>query len=327
MIGGPVSLAGLRVGHATDQEGRTGCTVLLGPFRGAAFVAGHATGTRELDPVSSLHLVPLIDALLLTGGSTFGLSAAEGVVSWLEERGIGFDTMVARVPIVPAAVIFDLGVGRADRRPNAAMGRQACENASADPPAEGQVGVGTGATAGKVMGRELSVPGGFGCASATFDGSTLMAMAVANPLGDVIGFNGEIVAGARAADGSWVNTHGVDWEASMRQRMSRASPPGTNTTLAAIVTDAPLPRDALAMVARMAAAALARRIDPAFTPFDGDVVFALSTTAEPRAVEPGHILAFGATATTALEHAIVRAVSPAERAKTVATGSAPSVAG
>jgi L-aminopeptidase/D-esterase-like protein len=120
-------LDGLRVGHATDYVARTGCTVLLGPFRGACHIAGHATGTRELDPLSGLHVVPRIDALLLTGGSAFGLGAADGVVSWLEERGVGYDTGVARVPIVPAAVIFDLGVGRSDRRPDPAMGRAACE--------------------------------------------------------------------------------------------------------------------------------------------------------------------------------------------------------
>jgi L-aminopeptidase/D-esterase-like protein len=161
---------GLRVGHATDAEARTGCTVLLGPFRGASHTAGHATGSREIDPLSPLHVVPRIDALLLTGGSAFGLAAAEGVVQWLEERGIGYETGAARVPIVPAAVIYDLAVGRSDRRPDAAMGRAACDAASEAMPAEGAVGAGTGATAGKVLGRDNASRGGFGVAAASHSG-------------------------------------------------------------------------------------------------------------------------------------------------------------
>jgi L-aminopeptidase/D-esterase-like protein len=138
----PALPAGLRIGHATDAEARTGCTVFLGPFRGASFIAGHATGTREMDALSTLHIVPRIDALLFTGGSAFGLGAANGVVDWLEERGQGYDVGAAKVPIVPAAVIFDLPV--ASRRPDGAMARVACDAASNALPAEGPVGAGTG---------------------------------------------------------------------------------------------------------------------------------------------------------------------------------------
>jgi L-aminopeptidase/D-esterase-like protein len=297
---------GLRVGHATDADARTGCTVLLGPFRGASHIAGHATGSREMDSLSTLHLVTRIDALLLTGGSAFGLAAAEGVVSWLEARGLGFDTMVARVPIVPAAVIFDLGVGRADRRPDAAMGRAACDAAVDGMPVEGRVGAGTGATAGKVLGPANASDTGIGCAIETQSGYSVMAIVVPNPVGDITGDDGRIVCGAKSADGSWANARRVIRASS--PPASRSLPEaGTNTTLAAIVTDAPLPRDGLAMLARMSAAALARRITPVFTPFDGDIIFALSTSPEAEPVTPPGLLAFGGAACDALERAILRA--------------------
>ena len=178
---------GLRIGHATDAVARTGCTVFLGPFRAAGHVCGHATGSRELDVLSSLHLVPHVDALLLTGGSAFGLSAADGVIAWLEERGVGFETGVARVPIVPTAVIFDLGTGDAKRRPDPAMGRAACEAARSGMPVEGAVGVGTGATSGKVGGREHAVQAGFGCAREPYGDHTVLAAVVVNPLGYEVG--------------------------------------------------------------------------------------------------------------------------------------------
>ena len=289
-------VAGLRIGHATDREARTGCTVLLGPFRAAGHVCGHATGSRELDVLSSLHLVHQIDALLLTGGSAFGLAAADGVVAWLEERGIGFDTGVARVPIVPSAVIFDLGTGRADRRPDAAMGREACDAASTDLPAEGAVGVGTGATSGKIGGRDGALPGGFGRALVEWGRHAVLGAVVVNPLGYVRDESGR-VAGAPERGGPGAADPFV-----------HATPPGTNTTLAVVVTDAPLPRAALGVVARMASAAIARRIDPAFTPFDGDIVFALSTALEASAAAPAEVAACGVAACAALEQAILRAV-------------------
>jgi len=300
-------IGGLRIGHASDQAARTGCTVLLGPFRGASHIAGHATGSREIDSLSTLHLVPRIDALLLTGGSAFGLAAAEGVVAWLEERGLGFATPAALVPIVPAAVIFDLAVGRADRRPDAAMGRAACDAARPGMPAAGRVGAGTGATVGKILGPAHASPGGFGCALESQAGHSLLAVTVVNPIGDVIGDDGRVLVGARMADGSWADT----------RRLIRsgfrppAAPPvaGTNTTLVAIVTDAPLPRDALAMIARMSAAAMARRITPVFTPFDGDLIFVLSTAPEPAPVAPPDLLAYGVAACDAVERAIVNAVT------------------
>lgn len=302
---------GLRVGHATDEEARTGCTVLIGPFRGASHTAGHATGSRELDPLSTLHVVPRIDALLLTGGSAFGLAAAEGVVGWLEERGVGYETPAARVPIVPAAVIYDLAVGSARRRPDAAMGRQACEAASEDMPAEGAVGAGTGATAGKILGRDHASRGGLGCSRETHGGHSLLALAVVNPVGDVLDAGGSVIAGARDGD-RFVRSDEIliDRDRSAIGPDSDV-PPGTNTTLAAIVMDAPLPRESLGVVARMASAALARRIRPAFTPFDGDMIFALSTSDAAEPATPGDVMVWGAVACRALERAIERAVTVA----------------
>jgi len=306
------AVPGVRVGHATDVEARTGCTVLLGPFTAAVFVPGMATGTRELEALSHLHLASRADAILLTGGSAFGLDSASGVMAWLEERGAGFVTPVARVPIVPAAVLFDLGVGRPDRRPDAAMGRSACDAASSDDTLEGAVGAGAGATVGKVFGPQHADPGGVGSWAAAGPGCTVGALAVVNALGDVLGPAGEIIAGARDGAGRFLDSDRAIREGRVRPPMSglagTGSVPGANTTLAVVATDAPLSRSALEGLARMAATALARRIRPVFSPFDGDVVFAVSTAPAPSDTTPGLLLTLGAIAAHALEQAIERAV-------------------
>jgi L-aminopeptidase/D-esterase-like protein len=296
--------AGLRIGHATDAAARTGCTVFLGPFRAASFVAGHATGTRQLDVLSTLHIVPRIDALLFTGGSAFGLGAASGVVDWLEERGEGFDVGAARVPIVPAAVIFDLAV--ASRRPDAAMARAACEAARPDAPAEGAVGVGAGATVGKWLGPANASRGGFGCSASSYGTWSIFTAVVVNALGDILGADGQVIAGARTVDGTFAGPamlHTGPANASMQW------PSSTNTTLAAVATDAPLTRTQLEILARMTTAALARRISPAFTPFDGDIVFTLSTVLDGGGIEARELLALGSSACRVLEHSIGRAVA------------------
>ncbi len=306
MSGRITDVPGIRVGHATDPDARTGCTVVLGPFRAGCDVRGTATGTRELEAISHLHLVERADAILLTGGSAFGLAAADGVAAWLEEAGQGFDTGVARVPIVPAAVIFDLAAGRPDRRPDAAAGRAACEAAGADV-AEGRVGAGTGATVGKLLGPDRVSPGGVGTASLRALGYTVGALAVVNALGDVRDARGRILAGARGDDGGF-----VDAVALLRGGEAGAplggAVPGTNTTLCVIATDAPLTRPALQSLARAGSAAQARRIFPAHTPFDGDVTFAVSTAESASPVEPGLLLALGALAADAMAEAIERAV-------------------
>jgi L-aminopeptidase/D-esterase-like protein len=303
------AVPGIRVGHATAPRGGTGCTVVLGPFRGAVELSGLATGTRELGALDPRHLVARIDALLLTGGSAFGLAAADGVSAWLAERGIGFETGVAPVPIVPAAVIFDLAEGVP--RPDAALGRHACAVASGAPVGQGRVGAGAGATVGKLAGRERSSPGGLGSAAARVGAHTVGALAVVNALGNVSDRSGRVVAGARGEAGEW-----LDWAAAQRlaatagfARGTATPRAGTNTTLAVVATDAPLSRGELARIVRVAATALARRIDPVHTPFDGDVVFALSTAADAAEIGPAESLALSVALRDVLEDAIVRAVA------------------
>ncbi len=300
------AVAGLTVGHATLPEGPTGCTVVIGPFRAAAHVAGMATGTRELDVLRPEHLVPTADAILLTGGSAFGLAAADGVAAWLSARGRGFDTGVARVPIVPAAVIFDLREG--GPRPGPGEGRAACDAARGDPVSEGRVGAGAGATVGKAAGRERASPGGIGSAAERVREWTVGALAVVNALGDVLDDRGRVVAGARGPDGGWLDSSRLLVEA-RAEVGGRETPSGGNTTLAVVATDAPLSRVDLGRVARMAATALARRISPVATPFDGDVVFAVSTAPDERPLPLLDITALGVAARDALERAITRAVT------------------
>ncbi len=305
MTGRLTDVPGIRVGHAGDDEARTGCTVILGPFRAAADLRGSATGTREIAAISPRHLVERADAILLTGGSAFGLAAADGVMEWLEGRpGFGFDTGVARVPIVPAAVLFDLAVGRSDRRPDAAMGRAACEAAGAEV-AEGRVGAGTGATVGLALGPERSMPGGVGTASAIGSGCTVSALAVVNALGDVLDAHGRILAGARHDDGSFADSARLAREGGAAAPLT---PPGTATTLCVVATDAPLGRSALEALARAGSTGVARRISPAHTPFDGDVTFAVSPTDDVEPVPPALMLALGTLAAEVVAAAIERAV-------------------
>lgn len=305
-------IEGVRVGHASDTEARTGCTVLLGPFRAAVDVRGLAAGTRELEALSPLHLVPSVDAILLTGGSAFGLAAADGVMQWLEAKGGGFDTGTARVPIVPAAVIYDLGVGRADRRPDAAMGRAACEAAASGLAVEGRVGVGTGATVGKIRGPTGAMPGGVGSAAVAEGEWEVSALAAVNAFGDVVDGRGQILAGARDAEGGWLDTANAIVSGALRDEVrgiAGRAPPGTHTTLAVVATNAPLTRTGLQSLARSAASGVPRRIIPVHTPFDGDVVFALSTAAETRELDPGFLLMLGTMGADALARAIERAVA------------------
>jgi L-aminopeptidase/D-esterase-like protein len=292
---------GVTVGHASSQEDNTGCTVLLGPFRAAVDVRGLATGTREIDALEPTHLVPRIDALLLTGGSAPGLAAADGVMHWLRERGRGFDVGVTQIPIVPAAVIFDIRDPK-QRSPDATMGRAACDAASSDVVAEGKVGAGTGATVGKVRGPQSAAPGGLGSFAVRHGEYTIGALAVVNAFGDVIDYSGDIIAGARGEDGMFMNSMNALLHA------PSADAPITNTTLCAIATDAPLTRTALQIVARMGSSGVVRRIAPANTVFDGDVVFALSTSDSAREFTPPELLSFGVTAQLVLEEAILRAV-------------------
>ena len=306
-------VAGIRVGHAQDDDARTGCTVILGPFRAATDIRGAATGTREILAASPRHLVERVDAILLTGGSAFGLAAADGVMAWLEEQdGYGYDTGLARVPIVPAAVIFDLATGSATRRPDAAMGRAACEAAGTDV-TEGSVGAGTGATVGFGPGPGTPSAGGVGTASLEGSGYTVGALAVVNALGDVKDAEGNIIAGTRGPDGEFLDTDRLVRGAAEGdgEPFGGAPPPGTNTTLCVVATDAPLDRTALEALARAGSTGQARRLSPAHTPFDGDVTFAVSTADEARSSRPELILALSALAADAVATAIERGVRAA----------------
>ncbi len=298
------------MGHAGDAEAATGCTVVLGPFRAAVDVRGLASGTRQLDSLSPQHLAGRADALLLTGGSAYGLAAADGVSAWLEARGLGLETDAGPVAIVPSAVIFDLGRGRADRRPDAAMGRAACEAASRSPVAEGRVGAGTGASVGKLFGRDGSMPGGLGSAAVELEGGLVAALAVVNAFGDVLDGAGRIIAGARDAAGAFVDTAAYLRENPPPRRFP--SRPGTNTTLAVVATDHPLSRLQLLYVARQAMNGIVRRISPANTQFDGDLVFAVSTAPAVEEPAPSELLRVGLCAEWALAEAIERAVKPVE---------------
>lgn len=284
------AVPGLRVGHAAHPRGGTGCTVVLGPFRGACDVRGHATGTREIDTLSPTHLVPLVDAVLLTGGSAYGLAAADGVMQWIAEHGGGFDTGVARVPIVPAAVIFDLTNER--NAPDAELGRAACEAASDAPATEGRIGAGIGATIAKLRGRDLARAGGIGSFAMRCGNCTVGALVVVNAVGEVTSSDHDYTSSLEA----------------LARTPSANVMPATNTTLAVVATDATLSKVQLQILARAASSAFTRRIAPAHTIFDGDVVFALSTARRIEDVSAYELLSYGAAAQLTLEHAILRAV-------------------
>jgi len=267
---------GLLVGHATDLEHLTGCTVVLCPGQGCVAgvdVRGSAPGTRETDLLRPGQLVERVNAILLAGGSAFGLAAADGVMRYLEERGVGFAVGVTVVPIVPAAIIFDLTVGDFRVRPDAAMGYAACAAANAGPVAEGNVGAGTGASVGKALGPTQAMKAGVGSASLRLpDGLIVAALMVVNALGDVIDpATGQIIAGARLPDGGWADTARL-----LLYGAPAAAAPGHNTVIGVVATNARLDKAQANKVAQMAHDGLARAIRPAHTMGDGDTIFALS---------------------------------------------------
>jgi L-aminopeptidase/D-esterase-like protein len=300
---------GLVVGHATDTVGATGCTVIRGadaPFRCAAHVVGRATGTRELALLDPAHLVDRVDAVLLSGGSAYGLDAAAGVMRWMEERGRGFPVGAGVVPIVPGAVLFDLApLGQFDARPTAAMAYDACERAAATVD-EGSIGAGTGATVGKAAGPERHMKGGLGAAAADEGAIAVRALAVVNALGDVRDGDGRIVAGARDERGEWIDS--AAWLARGGAGAPRFDElAGRSTTLCVVATNAALDRVQLGALARASSAALYRRITPVATPYDGDVVFAAAPV-ENEAGITVNAVQLEAMAVRALEQAIERAV-------------------
>jgi len=301
---------GIRVGHASNVAAMTGCTVVLceeGAVGGVE-IRGSASGTRQLDSLYPVHVVPQIHGVFLTGGSSFGLDAAGGVMRYLEEKGKGFDVGVTRVPIVPAAVIFDLSIGDYRVRPDAAMAYQACLHASAGTIEEGSVGVGTGATVGKLFGPGRACKGGVGTASlAGKAGVVVGALAAVNALGDVVDEKtGEILAGLRDEEGKrLVSTTSLLRQGVWQERFGQ--PYRGNTTIGVIATNVALTREDAIKVAQMTHNGLARVIAPVNTTFDGDIVFALSLGQ--HAGDVNHV---GSLAEAVIIEAVKRAIMKAD---------------
>lgn len=297
---------GIAVGHATDHDGATGITVVRGVDRGfrcAAAVIGRATGTRELQTATPFHLVDRVDAVVLTGGSAYGLDATAGAMRWMEERGRGHSVGMGVVPIIPAAVIFDLApLGRFTARPTPEMAYAACETASAADIAEGSVGAGTGATVGKAAGIAGAMKGGVGIGTARGGDVMTAAVAVVNALGDVRDERGDIIAGARDADGRFLDGARLVAEGVVRRKFSDSAL--QNTTIAVVASSVCLTRVELSQLAQASAAALFRRITPSGTSFDGDVLFAICPPEGPA----GTPTQVEGLAVRALENAVERAV-------------------
>ena len=268
---------GIQVGHFTDPRRPTGCSVVLCPQGavGGVDVRGAAPGTRETDLLDPSHLVQQVHGITLSGGSAWGLDAASGTVRWLEEQGAGLDIGVGRIPLVPAAVLFDVMLGDMRIRPDAAAGYAACQAASHERPAEGSVGAGAGAVVGKIFGHTRAMKGGIGTASFTVDGVTVGALVACNALGDVYHpHTGQLLAGARTADGQQLL--GAR-DALLRGEAPSAILAGSNTTLGVVATDAQITKPQAQRLATVAHDGLARAINPVHTMSDGDTLFALGT--------------------------------------------------
>jgi L-aminopeptidase/D-esterase-like protein len=273
--GSITDIPGLLAGHYTDQTARTGCTVVIAPTGavGGVDVRGAAPGTRETDLLKPGNLVEKVNAIILCGGSAYGLAAADGVMHWCEEQGYGLDVGVAKVPIVSAAVLFDLGVGTPHVRPDAKAGYAACQAAGSDPLAQGRIGAGTGCTVGKALGGSYAMPGGLGTASIRLpSGVTVAAVMAVNALGDVFDHHSGIeIAGARNEEGVWLDLMG---------RLTGGQPSqslvGVNTTIGIVATDAALDKAQVNRLATVAHDGYALTIRPVHTMNDGDALFALS---------------------------------------------------
>lgn len=306
---------GFAVGHWTEPRAQTGCTVILPPAGTACGVdvRGGGPGSRETEVVAPLANAQEATAVLLSGGSAFGLAAADGVARWCEERGRGYDTPGGLVPLVPAAVIYDLVVGDGSVRPGPDQGYAACEAASGGVPERGRVGAGAGAAVAKAMGREHATAAGVGYAAARLgSGELVAALAAVNATGDVLAADGTALAelpgeGGGAGRRSAELIAGLAGPPEWTEREPRES-----TTLVCVITDAALDKLAANKVARMASAGIARAVDPVFTPFDGDVTFCLASGgAQPAERHSWAVLAAGTLAATVTAEAIRDAVRAA----------------
>jgi L-aminopeptidase/D-esterase-like protein len=306
MYGAITDVAGIKVGHYTDKKAVTGCTVILCE-RGAVAgvdVSGSSPGTRETDLLRPGNLVERVQAIVLSGGSAFGLDAATGVMKYLEERGFGYETSGGKVPIVPAAIIFDLNIGDSRTRPGANEGCQACLASSDGKVAEGCIGAGTGATVGKILGLERAVKSGLGSASQKIAGDVVVAaLVVVNAVGDVIEpGTGRILAGPRKSDGSGFLSTSKLWKGEFKGAV-----PPFNTVIGVVATDAKLDKTQANRLARVAQVGIARTIDPCHTMYDGDALFALSLGEKET-----DLSILGAAAGDVVAEAIVRAIQEAE---------------
>jgi L-aminopeptidase/D-esterase-like protein len=285
---------GFSVGHWTDPDAMTGCTVVIPPRGNVAScdVRGSSPGSREIAQLDLDKRLTEIHGVLLTGGSAFGLGAADGVVAWLRERGVGYETPIATVPIVPTAVVFDLGIGRSDSWPTPDSGRAACDAARTENIEEGAVGAGIGCTAGKWAGREHAAPGGVGIGRAEEGGTTVSALAVVNPIGDVVDSSGNVIAGTSAS--------------APRFGLGEATqaPVPDNTVLALVACSGRVSKQDMRFIAARGSDGITTSVRPAHTRYDGDIVFAVAAPGE----EDANVDLLGYLATKAVAAAVRRAV-------------------
>ncbi|MDM8532987.1 P1 family peptidase [Anaerolineales bacterium HSG25] len=313
MTHGLTDISGLKVGHWTNLEAATGCTVVLCPAGAVAGVdvRGTAPGTREVALLDPVCMVDRVHGLLIGGGSAFGLNAADGVMRWLHEHNIGFDVGVAKVPIVPAAILFDLGIGEAEVWPDSVSGYGACQMATNAPVAQGNVGAGTGATAGKLLGFQQATKTGLGSANRHFaDGLIVSAMVAPNPMGDIYDpTTQQIIAGARQPNGGFADslTLMADMHRQQTESPTESPTPISNTTLAIIATNARFNKTQATKIAQMAHDGLARTIRPIHTHFDGDTIFALS-----HGDKQADVSFVGAIAAEVLAEAVIAGTKAAE---------------
>ncbi len=307
MLNAITDVPGIKVGHASDHIGYTGCTVILCEQGGVCGIdiRGSAAGTRQVDALNISHLVEEVHAIVLSGGSSFGLDAATGVMKYLEEKGVGFDVGVAKVPIVPTAVIFDLAFGDCKARPTPEKGYEACLNAGLAVQ-EGSVGVGMGATVGKLFGLQSAMKGGVGTASVAMpDGLVVGALVVVNAFGDIVdNLTGKVIAGVRKAEDSFEFANTVD---SLKRGYVKKQFGMENTTLAVVATNGAFHKREITKVAQIAQGGLIKTINPVHTTFDGDLVFALSVGAVPADVNR-----VGVLSEFVVSEAIKRAVRKAD---------------
>ncbi len=310
--GSVCDVAGIKVGHYTESRRPTGCTVILteeGATAGVE-VRGSAPGTRETDLLNPLNTVEKVHAILLAGGSAFGLEAASGVMQYLEDKGIGYPTRVARIPIIPAAILYDLDLGNSKIRPDKQAGFYACRNAQSRGCEVGNVGAGAGATIGKLFGMSRAMKSGIGMASLKVGDLVVGALVAVNAMGDVFDYRtGEILAGARGPDGkSLINTmdqiRSGNWSP---KKLAKE-----NTTIGVVATNAALSKTQMSKVAQMAHDGLARSINPVHTPYDGDTLFALSTAKMERSGDAPDLTQIGSLAAESVAMAVRRAVLSAK---------------